>query len=523
MTKFREPSTLEKKLGLQTNPTVFWVSSGLIVLFVILTLIYQSSVEEFFTNLQANIAEKLGWFYILSINIILVFAVYLGFSKYKHIRIGGPKARPEFSFLSWFAMLFNAGIGLALMFYSVAEPILHYSNPPYGEAETIESAKLSLGITFLHWGVHGWAVYAIVGLSVAFFAYNKGMPLSIRSVFYPIIGDKIYSWQGDLIDIIAVVSTLFGLATTLGLGIKHINAGLFYMFDLPQTANFQVFLIMLITGFATVSVVLGLQHGIRRLSVLSTWLAAILMLFMLIAGPTLFILDSFVQNLGFYIQELPALGTWAAVYNPSDWQAGWTIFYWGWWFAWAPFVGIFIARISRGRQIKEFIFGVLLAPTLAVFIWITIFGGTALHEELFHGGGIVEAVNANLSTAMYVLLERFPFSSISSLFVILAGVVFFVTSSDSGSLVVDFITTGGKHNPPVKQRIFWALMEGIVASVLVMGGGLIALQTGSLATGVPVAVVLLFLCYGLIKGFDEYLSSPDKTKELHSEIKDVKK
>ncbi|MEX0812843.1 MAG: BCCT family transporter [Chitinophagales bacterium] len=507
MSKFKEPGRLEKKLGLRTNPTVFWTSALLILFFVLLTLIYQDSVEQFFTELQLNISQKMGWFYILAINFILVFAIYLGFSKYKHIRIGGQDSKPEFSFLSWFAMLFNAGIGLALMFYSIAEPILHYSNPPYGTAETTASAQLAMGLTFLHWGFHGWAVYAIVGLSVAFFAYNKGMPLSIRSVFYPIIGERIYTWIGDLIDIIAVVATLFGLATTLGLGIKHISAGLFYLFDWPQTPEFQVFLIMLITLFATISVVLGLQHGIRRLSILSSGLILVLMLFMLIAGPTLFIVNSFVQNLGFYLQNLPELGTWSAVYTPGDWQAGWTIFYWGWWFAWAPFVGIFIARISRGRNIREFIFGVLLAPTLAVFVWITVFGSTALHEELYGAGGIVKAVNANLSTSMYVLLERFPLQGISSVFVILAGVIFFVTSSDSGSLVVDFITTGGQHNPPKRQRIFWALIEGIVASVLVLGGGLIALQTGSLATGVPVAIVLLFVCFGLKKGFDEYLKN----------------
>lgn len=505
MNQTKRQGKLEETLGLRTNPTVFWGSSFLIITFVMLTLVYQDSVEGFFENLQANISEKMGWFYILSINIILIFAIYLGFSKYKNIKIGGAGVKPEFSLISWFSMLFNAGIGLALMFYSVAEPMLHYSKPPYGEAESLESAKLAMGLTFLHWGIHGWAVYAIVGLSVAFFAYNRGLPLSIRSVFYPMLGEKINTWRGDIIDLIAVVATLFGLATTLGLGIKHINAGLHHVFGLAQTPGIQVTLVMIITGFATISVVLGLQGGIKRLSLFSSSLIVILMIFMLIVGPTLFILNSFVQNIGYYFQNLPELGTWSSIYQDGNWQNGWTIFYWGWWFAWAPFVGIFIARISRGRTIKEFIFGVLFAPSLAVFIWISIFGSTAFHEEIFGGGGIVEAVQSNISTSMYVLLERFPLKGLSSLFVILAGVVFFVTSSDSGSLVVDFITTGGKHNPPKRQRIFWAMMEGIVASVLLMGGGLVALQTGSLATGIPVAIVTLFLCYGLKKGFDEYL------------------
>lgn len=504
--KSSEPNLLERIFGVKANPVVFVTSALLIFIFVVAALSNIKEVEHFFTDLQLSINEKLGWFYILSINIILIFCIYLGFSKYKNIRIGGANAKPEFTYKSWFAMLFNAGIGLALMFYSIAEPISHYAHPPYGNSETIESAQLAMGITFLHWGVHGWAVYALIGLSVAFFAYNLGMPLSIRSVFYPIIKEKIYGKIGDFIDVIAVVATIFGLATTLGLGIKHINAGLFTVLNIPQNTSVQVLLIVIITGFATISVVLGLQHGIRRLSLVSTGLIFILMAFMLIVGPTLFILDGFVQNLGFYLQKLPSLGSWAATYKNTDWQSGWTIFYWGWWFAWAPFVGIFIARISKGRTIAEFILGVILAPSLAVFIWISIFGGTALNIEIFGDGGMVKAVDENIATSMYVLLEKFPMAQLSSIFVIVAGVVFFVTSSDSGSLVVDFITTGGKMNPPKKQRIFWAVLEGVVAAVLLMGGGLIALQTGSLITGIPIAIVCLFLCYGLKKGFDGYLN-----------------
>ena len=503
--KTKEKSSLERIFGIKANPTVFLSSALLILIFIIVSLSNIEKVEFFFEELQLNISKKLGWFYILSVNIILIFCIYLGFSKYRNIKIGGANAKPEFTYKSWFAMLFNAGIGLALMFYSIAEPISHYAHPPYGNGETIDAAQLAMGITFLHWGVHGWAVYALIGLSVAFFAYNLGMPLSIRSVFYPILKERIHGKIGDIIDIIAIVATIFGLATTLGLGIKHINAGLFIVLDIPQTTLVQVLLIIIITAFATISVVLGLQHGIRRLSLLSTFLIFVLMTFMLIVGPTLFILDGFVQNLGFYIQKLPSLGTWSATFKNTDWQSGWTIFYWGWWFAWAPFVGIFIARISKGRTIAEFILGVILAPSLAVFIWISIFGGAALNIEIFGSGGIVKAVDENIATSMYVLLEKFPFSAISSVFVIIAGVIFFITSSDSGSLVVDFISTGGKLNPPKKQRIFWAILEGVVAAILLMGGGLVALQTGSLVTGIPIAIVCLFLCFGLKKGFDEYL------------------
>jgi choline/glycine/proline betaine transport protein len=443
--------------------------------------------------------------------VILFFVVYLGFSRFRHIRIGGVKSKPEFTTFAWLSMLFNAGIGLVLMFYSVAEPILHFSNPPYGEAGTALAAKNALNISYLHWGFHGWTIYALMGLAIAFFAYNRGLPLGIRWVLYPILGDRLKGPIGHFIDVMAVVATMFGLATTLGLGIQHINSGMNHLFeDIPVSANVQVVLIAIITLFATASVVSGIHKGIQALSKIASVMAIMLMLFMLIVGPTVFILSSTVQSTGFYLQSLLRAGTWTEVYVSSSWMHSWTFFYWGWWFAWAPFVGLFIARISKGRTIGEFLLGVVVAPTAAIIAWISIFGSTAFHIELFGKGGITEAVNENITTALFTLLEHFPLPYFSILFVVIAGVIFFVTSSDSGSLVIDFITSGGKEKTDVRLRIFWALAEGLVAAVLVLGGGLIALQTGSLVTGLPVCILMLIVCYSIHKAL----------KQEYNELKD---
>lgn len=440
----------------------------------------------------------------LAVNVILLFCIYLGFSRFKNIRLGGPDCKTEFSTWAWLCMLFNAGIGLVLMFYSVAEPILHFSNPPYGEADTLLAAKNALNISYLHWGFHGWAIYALMGLSIAFFSYNRGLPLGIRWILYPLLGDRLKGPIGHFIDIMAVVATMFGLATTLGLGIQHINSGMHYLFGLTESAMVQVILIAIITMCATASVVSGLHKGIQMLSKIASVMAIMLMAFMLIVGPTLFILGSTVQSAGYYLQSLIGTGTWMEVYQGTHWMDSWTFFYWAWWFAWAPFVGLFIARISKGRTIKEFMFGVVLAPTAAIIAWISIFGSTAFHIELFGPGGITEAVNENIATALFSLLEHFPISLFSIFFVVIAGVIFFVTSSDSGSLVIDFITSGGREKTDLRLRVFWALLEGVVAAALVWGGGLIALQTGSLVTGLPVCILMLIVCYSILKALRQY-------------------
>lgn len=477
----------------------------LICLFVALTIAFQKRVGNLFESVQGAISTHFGWFYVLAVNIILFFCIYLAFSRFKNIRLGGDDAKPEFSTWAWLAMLFNAGIGLVLMFYSVAEPVLHFSNPPYGEAGTLTAAKNALNISYLHWGFHGWAVYALMGLAIGYFSYNRKMPLGIRWVLYPILGERLRGPIGHFIDVMAVVATMFGLATTLGLGIQHINAGLSYLFGVVESANIQVILIAIITICATASVISGLDKGIQMLSKIAAIMAIMLMLFMLIVGPTLFILSSTVQSTGFYLQKLIATGTWMEVYKGTNWMHSWTFFYWAWWFAWAPFVGLFVARISKGRTVKEFMAGVVVGPTAAVIAWISIFGSTAFHIELFGNGGITEAVNENIATALFKVLEQFPISSYSIFFVVLAGVIFFVTSSDSGSLVIDFITSGGKEKPDLRLRVFWASLEGVVAAVLVYGGGLIALQTGSLVTGLPVCVLMLLVVYAIRKALKQDL------------------
>lgn len=493
--------------GFDFHPEVFLTAGALILLFVVLTLTFREPAESAFSRVQSFIADGMGWFMILSVSIYLGIAIILAISKFGEVRIGGQDARPEFSTFAWIAMLISAGMGIGLMFWSVAEPIYHFQDPPavIGEIQpgTADAAQQALGITFFHWGFHAWGIYALVGLALAFFAYNKGLPLTIRSVFYPILGDRIYGWVGNVVDILAVASTLFGLATSLGFGVQQVNAGFNYLFGLTISAPVQVGLIAIITGFATASVVSGLDAGVRRLSELNMVLAAILMVFVLSVGPTLFVLGSFVQTTGYYVASLPTLSFWTETFDQGNWQNGWTVFYWGWWVSWSPFVGIFIARVSRGRTVREFLLGVLLLPSVLTFLWMSTFGGTALSFELAGSSLISDAVGENVATALFVMLENLPLSGITSFVGVLLVVVFFVTSSDSGSLVVDSLTSGGKLESPVPQRVFWAVMEGVVAAVLLLGGGLQALQTAAIATGLPFAIVLLIMCYSLYKGLGE--------------------
>ncbi|MFP4630407.1 MAG: BCCT family transporter [Desulfohalobiaceae bacterium] len=489
---------------LDIHPVVFGVSSAIIIGAVVLTIIFQDYVESIFDGIQSNIAVYAGWFFILSMNLILIMVFSFLFSKYGDIRLGGDDAKPQFSILGWFAMLFSAGMGIGLLFYGVAEPMFHYASSPLAESGTAEAARVAMDITFLHWGLHPWAVYSLVGLSLAFFCFNKGLPLSIRSVFYPFFGDRIYGTLGNVVDIMATVATLFGVATSLGLGVQQVNAGLAHLFDIPQTVWVQVLLIAGITAIATWSVVMGLNAGIRRLSEINLFLAALLLLFVLILGPTLFVLNAFVENIGYYVQNLPQLSTWNETYEDTNWQQGWTVFYWGWWIAWSPFVGMFIARVSYGRTIKEFVLGVLFVPTLITFLWVTVFGNTAINIEMFGAGGIAKAVQENIPVSLFVLLESFPLDMITSLLAMAVIIFFFVTSSDSGSMVIDMITSGGNPDPPVLQRLFWAILEGVVAAVLLVGGGLAALQTGAITTGLPFALVLLIMGFSLRRGLVDY-------------------
>lgn len=430
----------------------------------------------------------------------LVFVVSLGFSRFGRVRLGPDHSEPDYSNLSWFAMLFSAGMGIGLMFFGVAEPIMHYTSPPVGEPETVEAARQAMRITFFHWGVHAWAIYAVVALSLAYFAFRYKLPLTIRSAFYPLIGDRIYGPIGHAVDTFAVLGTIFGVATSLGFGVIQINSGLAYLFDVPTTIGVQIGLIAIITAIATVSVGLGLDSGIRRISELNIILAVAILAFVLIAGPTIFQMQTLVQNTGNYLSSLFRDTFNLYAYEPTNWIGGWTLFYWGWWIAWSPFVGMFIARVSRGRTIREFVVGVLLVPVGFTFMWMTFFGDTALYMVMKQGlTGLSDAVAADASVALFQFFEYLPFSGIMSALATVLVVTFFVTSSDSGSLVVDMLTSGGSDQSPLWQRIFWAIIEGIVAASLLLAGGLGALQAATIASALPFTLIMIFMCWGLLR------------------------
>ncbi len=485
------------------DPPVFWISALLILFFILITLLVGEPMEQVFAGIQDNISENAGWFFVLAVNLFLVFSLAIAFGKFGDIRLGGRNAEPEFSKTAWFAMLFSAGMGIGILFWSVGEPVLHFATPPTGTGGTVLSAQKSMQYTFLHWGFHAWGIYALVGLSLAFFTFNKKLPLTISSVFHPLLGEKIHGGLGKTINILAVVATLFGLATSLGLGVQQVSAGLSHLAGLPDTVTVQVILITLITLAATGSVVAGLSAGVKRLSQMNIVIGAIFLFFMLIVGPTIFIMGSFVQNLGAYLQNFFELSFWTETYHQSDWQKSWTVFYWAWWISWSPFVGMFIARISRGRTIKEFILGVLIVPSLITFLWLSSFGGSALFLELNGIADLSTAVQSNVATSLFVLLEQFPLGIFTSIVGIFLVTSFFVTSSDSGSLVIDSLTAGGKLDAPVPQRIFWAMTEGAVAAVLLIGGGLGALQTAAIITGLPFALILMIMSYSLVLGLRE--------------------
>jgi BCCT family betaine/carnitine transporter len=496
--------------GLDIHNPVFMISGLTIVAFVIFALALPDQAKAVFGWLRPTLTSTFDWFFLSAGNVFVLVSLALIVLPLGKVRIGGMDAKPDYSYSAWFAMLFAAGMGIGLMFFGVSEPISHFSSslaegagspeswaPLAGAAGDPEGARrLGMAATIFHWGLHPWAIYAIVGLSLALFAYNKGLPLCIRSMFYPIFGDRIWGWTGHIIDTLAVFATLFGLATSLGIGAKQANAGLSFLFGWPVNDVTQVVLIIGITGLALTPVVAGLDAGVKRLSEINMILAAVLLGFVIIFGPTLTIATGFFKNLVAYAEYLPALS------NPfgrtdANFSQGWTSFYWAWWVSWSPFVGMFIARVSRGRTVREFIVCVLLIPSLVSVLWMTSFGGTAISLV---NQGHKEIADAALELKLFSMLELLPLASITSFVGIVLVIVFFVTSSDSGSLVIDTITAGGKVDAPLPQRVFWASFEGLVAIALLLGGGLAAMQAASVSTGLLFAVVLLLGCYALVKG-----------------------
>ncbi|MDZ7833652.1 MAG: BCCT family transporter [Desulfobacterales bacterium] len=500
------------------HPPVFWPAAILTALFIAVTLLVGEPMETVFSAMQSFISNNFSWFFVITVNLYLFIMIFIAFSRLGSIRLGGKNAVPDFSRFSWFSMLFSAGMGIGILFWSVAEPIYHFMEPPYGGGSAIDAAKIAMKTTFLHWGLHPWGIYALVGMALAFFAFNRKLPLAIRSVFYPLLGDRVYGIWGDVIDVLAVLATLFGLATSLGFGVQQVNAGLNHLFGIPDNTGIQVVLVAVITFAATLSVVSGIDKGVKRLSQMNINLGAILLVFLLLLGPSVLILDSFVQNLGVYLGDFFNTSFWTESYRDSNWQNSWTVFYWAWWISWSPFVGMFIARISKGRTVREFVLSVLIIPSLLTFLWITAFGGSAIYIEMENMGSIAGPVKENVAVAIYYLLEQFPFSQITNFAAIVLVISFFVTSSDSGSLVVDAFTSGGKLNSPVGQRVFWATMEGAVAAVLLIGGGLSALQTASITTGLPFAVLLLIMGYSLWKGLNnEYEAEQLRARTVERE------
>lgn len=484
---------------MKMNPPVFYTSAGVTLAFAMLGAVFPERANALFTRLQAAVVEDFGWLYIAAVAGFLMFALFLMFSRYGDIKLGPDDSEPDYGSLSWFAMLFSAGMGIGLMFFGVAEPIQHYASPPTGEGETLNAARQAMVLTFFHWGLHAWAIYIIVGLVLAYFAFRRNLPLTLRSALHPLIGDRIYGPIGHGIDSFAVFGTMFGLATSLGIGAMQVNAGAAYLFGVPISTTVQLVLIAAITGLATLSVVLGLDRGIRRLSELNVALAVLLLLFVLFAGPTLFLLRAFVQNVGAYLSAVVPLTFRMYAYEPNPWLGEWTLFYWAWWIAWSPFVGMFIARISRGRTIRQFVSGVLLVPVLFTFLWMTVFGNTAIWQQTEELAPLVSIVQGNLPVALFAMFAELPLATLTSGIATLLVVTFFVTSADSGALVIDMITSGGALDSPVWQRIFWALCAGAVAAVLLLSGGLNALQTAAIASALPFAIIMILICYGLLR------------------------
>jgi len=505
--------------GLDIHNPVFVISGLVIIAFVAYALAAPQQAGDFFGWLRPALTSNFDWFFLWSANIFVIFCLLLIVSPYGSVRLGGTDATPDYSYAGWFAMLFAAGMGIGLMFFGVLEPVYYFGTPwgdePLGvvrpfdedgnliEGNIQEARRMALAATSYHWALHPWAIYAVVALALALFSYNKGLPLTIRSAFYPIFGERVWGWTGHIIDTLAVFATLFGLATSLGFGAQQANAGLEYVYGIPNNVTVQVILIVAITLVALVSVLRGLDGGVKVLSEINMGIALLLLLFVLFTAGAGTILVEFFKGLGAYAQEVIPLS------NPhgredTGYMQGWTAFYWAWWISWSPFVGMFIARVSRGRTVREFLVCVLVIPSLVCILWMAVFGGAAINDVIANPdtsavkAQVIDSYNPPLS--LFAMLESLPLAAITSTIGIILVIVFFVTSSDSGSLVIDTITAGGKVDAPVSQRIFWCTFEGLVAIALLVGGGLGALQAMVISTGLPFTIILLLICFAILKG-----------------------
>jgi len=507
-------------LGLNINFPVFFISSGLAIIFSCLVLIFPEISNQFLSDTRGFVVSRFDTLFTVSMSAFTIIIFFLIISPYGKIRLGGNNASPEFSFISWVCMLFAAGVGIGMTFYGAAEPLSYYTGvfgtPLNVVPETEEAYRLAFSATIFHWGINGWSVYAMIGLSLAFFSYNWKLPLTIRSIFYPLLGNKIWGWQGDLIDIIAVLSTLFGLATSLGLGAQQASSGLLYLFDIPNNLLSQTLVIIFITSVAIFSVFRGLDKGVKVLSNINIGLASLLLVFVILAGPTYQIITSYGENLLFYFQDITRLSNWN---RPEDqqWYRDWTIFYWAWWISWSPFVGMFIARISKGRTIREFLSAAMFVPLMFSLIWFSSFGQTAIFQ-FQEGIGELSKPVTDISLVLFYMLDNLLLPTVTSLFALLMLVLFFVTSSDSGSLVINTITSGGIDNTPRIQRVIWAVIQGLIAVVLLVGGGsyaLSAIQSGAISMALPFVFVLIVATLSLLRGIYIETYDPKKKEDIY--------
>ncbi|MGQ1797552.1 BCCT family transporter [Kocuria oceani] len=503
-------NSLHDALRLRTSPAIFFGSALIIIAFVVLTLVFTDAMDAFFAQGSAWVMDQLGWFYILGVTVFLLFLIYLMISRFGQVRLGADDERPQHTNLSWFSMLFAAGIGTILMFWAVAEPVNHFANPPRQgvEPESMEAATEAMGFTLYHFGLHTWTIFTLPALAFGYFMYKRNLPPRVSSMFQPLLGERIHGPVGRGIDILAIVGTLFGVAVSIGLGTMQINSGLARLFGISESALSQILIIAAVSLVASVSVALGLDRGIKRLSNTNILIAIGLLVFILISGPTVMMLRGMVESAGTYLSMLPALAFWNDTLADTGWQSGWTVFYWAWTITWSPFVGIFIARISRGRTIRQFVSGVLAFPTLFSVIWFGIFGMGVFNIELNGGGGLVEAVvdEGDIPGAMFVFLENFPFSTVTSAVGVLIVVLFFITSIDSAALVMDTMGSGHEEEAPVHQRVFWVVAIGLIAAILLTATGttgLAALQNVAILIGLPFFVLGYLMIYSLLRALRE--------------------
>ena len=481
------------------NRNVFFSSVGIIAIFLAFVILTPNAFDLMTKQMNQWITDSFSWFYVLAVAIFLIVLVFIALSDMGKIKLGPDHSQPTYSNGSWFAMLFTAGMGIGLMFFGVAEPVMHYVNPPTGDPETVQAAQQAMRITFFHWGLHAWAIYALVGLTLAYFAFRYHLPLKVRSGLYPLIGKKIYGPMGDAVDTFATIGTVFGVATTLGFGVTQINSGLNYLLGWESQISTQIILIIFVTALASLSVCLGLDKGIKRLSELNLVLALALLIFVFLASSSIYILQTTIQNAGQYMSNLFSMTFNLYAYQPSGWIGGWTIMYWAWWISWSPFVGMFIARVSRGRTIREFIVGVLLIPTGFTLIWMGFMGNAALFSILEQGNtSLITAVQQDSSVALFEFLNHLPFASISGFIATILVILFFVTSADSGALVTDYLTAK-TENSPIWQRLFWTVIMAVLSIILLVVGGLGALQSATMMSALPFTLIMLLLCWGLLK------------------------